>query len=84
MKIINNKNIFAFLITVIIAIFGVLAYYTYLSYTEYASMQTSTKSTEFVKKMDGLLDEIEKERLSSAIYMGTDGETGFDNVERTR
>ena len=84
MKIINNKNIFAFLISVVVAIFGVLAYYTYVSYTEYATMQTSTKSTEFVKKMDKLLDEVEKERFSSAVYMGKDGKTGFDNVEHSR
>ncbi len=84
MKIINNKNIFAFLIAAVVGIFGALAYYTYLSYVKYESAQKSTNSIYFVKKLDTVLDKIAKERLYSAIYMGTEGKTGFDKVKKSR
>ena len=84
MKIINNKNIFTFLITVVIAVLGVFSYYTYISYVEYESTQKSTQSTYFVKEMDSVLDKIAKERLYSAIYMGTEGKSGFDKVKESR
>ncbi len=84
MKIINNKNIFTFLITVVVAVLGVFSYYTYISYVEYESTQKSTQSTYFVKEMDSVLDKIAKERLYSAIYMGTEGKSGFDKVKESR
>ena len=84
MKIINNKNIFILLITAVIAILGALSYYTYNSYIEYDSTHKSTKSTYFVKNLDSVLDKIAKERLDSAIYMGTEGQTGFDKVKESR
>jgi signal transduction histidine kinase/CheY-like chemotaxis protein/Tfp pilus assembly protein PilE len=84
MKIINNKNIFTFLILVVIAVFGIFSYYTYISYTEYATTQKSTKSTSFIKEMDSVLDKIAEERLYSAIYMGTDGKSGYAEVEKAR
>ncbi len=84
MKIINNKNIFILLIVAVMAILGAFSYYAYMSYMKYDSTQKSTKSTYFVKNMDSFLDKIAKERLDSAIYMGTEGKTGFDKVKESR
>ncbi len=84
MKIINNKNIFILLIVSVIAILGAFSYYTYISYVKYESTQKSTKSTRFVKKLDNTLDKIAKERLYSAVYMGTEGKEGFEKVKNAR
>ncbi len=84
MKIINYKNIFNLLIIVIMAVLAFFSYHTYISYTEYESTRNSTQSTYFIEEMDNVLDTIAKERLYSAIYMGTEGKTGFDKVKKAR
>ena len=84
MKIINNKNIFAFLIAAVVGVLGAFSYYTYISYVEYEATQKSAQSTYFAKEMDSVLDKIAKERLYSAIYMGTEGKSGFDKVKESR
>ena len=84
MKIINNRNIFNLLILGVMAVLAFFSYYTYTSYVEYESTRNSTQSTYFVKEMDGLLDTIAKERLYSAIYMGTEGKVGFKKVKEAR
>lgn len=84
MKIINNKNVFTFLIIVVIAVLGLFSYYTYNSYMKYESTQKSTQSISFLKEMEEVLDRIEKERLYSAAYMGTEGKTGFKKVQKAR
>jgi len=84
MKIINNRNIFNLLILGVMVVLAFFSYYTYTSYVEYESTRNSTQSTHFVKRMDGLLDTIAKERLYSAIYMGTEGKSGFKKVKEAR
>ncbi len=84
MKIINNKNIFNLLIVVVMAVLAFFSYYTYTSYVEYESTRNSTQSTYFIEEMDNVLDTIAKERLYSAIYMGTEGQVGFDKVKEAR
>jgi len=84
MKIINNKNIFNLLIVVVMAVLAFFSYYTYTSYVEYESTRNSTQSTYFVSEMDNVLDKIAKERLYSAIYMGTEGKTDFNKVKEAR
>jgi len=84
MKIINNKNVFIFLIVTVMGVLGVFSYYTYTSYMKYETTQKSIHSISFLKEMDGMLDRIEKERLYSAIYMGTEGKSGFKKVKEAR
>ncbi len=84
MNIINNKNIFNLLIIVVMGVLAFFAYHAYTSYVEYESMRTSTQSTHFIEEMDDLIDKIAKERLYSAIYMGTEGKAGFDKVKEAR
>ena len=84
MKIINNRNIFNLLIVVVMALLAFFSYYTYTSYVEYESTRNSTQSTYFIEEIDKLLDTIAKERLYSAVYMGTEGKTGFEKVKKAR
>ena len=84
MKIINNKNVFILLIASVIVILGTFSYYAFISYVEYEATQKSTKSTYFIKTLDSVLDKIAKERLYSAIYMGTGGKKGFEKVKEAR
>jgi len=78
------KNIFNLLIIIVIAALGFFSYHTYISYVEYKSTQTSTQSIHFIEEMNSVLESIAKERLYSAIYMGTEGKTGFDKVKESR
>jgi len=84
MKIINNKNIFNFLIILVTAGLGFLSYHAYVSYVDYDKTSNSTHSAHFIDKMDGILDRVAKERFYSAIYMGTDGDRGFNKVKESR
>ena len=84
MKIINNKNIFNFLILLVTAAVGFLSYHAYISYAEYDKTSNSIHSAHFIDKMDGILDRVAKERFYSAIYMGTDGDRGFNKVKESR
>jgi len=84
MKIINNKNIFSLLIVAVVGVFGALSYYTYISYNDFLDTQKSTKGTHFVQKVDNLLNSIAKERLGSAVYLGTDGKSKYKDVEKLR
>jgi len=84
MKIINNKNIFNLLILGVMSVLAFFSYYTYTSYIAYESTRNSTQSTYFIEDMDNVLDTIAKERLYSAIYMGTDGKVGFKKVKEAR
>ncbi len=84
MKIFNNKNVFILLMVSMMAILGVFSYYASVSYLEYEGTQKSTRSTDFVQTVDGMLDKIAKERLFSAAYMGTDGKEGYKKVKEAR
>jgi len=84
MKIINNKNIFLLLISFVLISFGVLGYKAYNAYTQYESTQKSTQHLQFIEILDTLVDGISTERLASAIYMGTKGKKGFEQLEKFR
>ena len=84
MKIINNKNIFILLILLLTTVLGVLSYNAFTAYVQYGTAQKSTKNADFIKTFDTLIDKITKERLDSAIYMGTEGKVGFDTVKESR
>ena len=84
MKIMNNKSIFVFLILVVAMVLALLSSKSYEAYMIYDKTEKSSVSTDFVKKIDGILDEIEKERLYSAIYLGSNGDKGFYDLEESR
>jgi len=84
MKIFNNKNVFILLMVSMMAILGAFSYYASVSYLEYEGTQKSTRSTDFIQTVDSMLDKIAKERLYSAIYMGSNGKKGYEKVKEAR
>ena len=82
MKIKNSKN--TSLLVIIMAVIGVLLlllYYTYLSYGQYREMKYSSYDISMIKKIDGVLNKIDEEKLCSAIYMGTEAERDLKKVK---
>ncbi len=84
MKIMNNKNIFLLLISIVVVVFAISSYYTYNAYLEYKQIQNNTKSTQFIQRLESILTTLEDERLASAIYMGTKDKTKFVEVQKKR
>ena len=84
MKIMNNKSIFTFLMIVVLFLLAGASYYTFMAYNEYESTQKNTKNTYFIETLDDTLSKIAKERLYSAIYMSTNGTSGFEKVKESR
>ncbi|MEA2048817.1 MAG: ATP-binding protein [Campylobacterota bacterium] len=80
----NNKNVLSFLIVLVLAVSGAFAYYAFESFIEYEASQKSANNTQFIKKIDSTLDKIAKERLYSAIYVGTSGKKGFEKLKEAR
>jgi len=73
MNLLNNKNIFSFLIVIVIAVLGGVSYKTYFSYNDYAKAEKNKKEIRFVELLSQTVDAIAKERLESANYMGSGG-----------
>ena len=84
MNLLNNKNIFSFLILIVIGVLGLFSYQTYVSYTGYEATQKSSKNIRFVELVDQALDSLEEERIQSAIYMGNAGKKGADTLKESR
>ncbi len=84
MKLLNNKNIFSFLILVVLGVLGYFSYQTYLSYNTFETARKSGKEIRFVELVDQTLDSLEDERIQSAIYMGTAGKKGMDTLTKSR
>jgi len=84
MNLLNNKNIFSFLIVIIIGVVGISSYQTYLSYMAYESTQKSNKSVHFVELIEQVLDSMEQERIESAVYMGNAGKKSEDALKKSR
>ena len=80
----NNKSIFTFLMIVVLFLLGGASYYTFMAYNEYESTQKNTKNTYFIETLDNTLSKIAQERLYSAIYMSTNGTSGFEKVKESR
>jgi len=84
MKFLNSKNIFSFLIVVVIAILGVASYYTYLSYNGYMQAEEGKKSIQFVDLTEQAVDALMQERIDSAIFMGSGGKRQVDEIAKSR
>jgi signal transduction histidine kinase/CheY-like chemotaxis protein len=84
MKIMNNKNIFLLLISIVVLVFVMASYYTYNAYVEYKQVQNNTKSTQFIQKIEYILTAIEDERLISAKYMGNKDSIKVKTIQNKR
>jgi len=84
MNLLNNKNIFSFLILIVVAVLGLFSYQTYESYTQYGVTQQSVKNTRFVEMVDRVLEGLQEERIESADYMGSIGKRGVEKLKESR
>ncbi|MCF6207409.1 MAG: ATP-binding protein, partial [Sulfurovum sp.] len=84
MNMLNNKNIFSFLILIVVAVMGYFSYQTYMSFRVYEAAQQSHKNIRFVELIDQALDSLEDERIQSAIFMGKGGKRGSENLQQSR
>ena len=84
MNLLNNKNIFSFLIVIVLGVLGLFSYETYTSYLSYQSTQQSHKNIRFVELIDQTLNGLEGERIYSAVYMGNAGKKGAESLLENR
>ena len=84
MNLLNNKNIFSFLIVLVLAGLGGISYQTYFSYNDYRKAEESKKGIHFVELLSQSIDAIAKERLDSANYMGSGGAVADSELKASR
>ena len=84
MNVLNNKNVFSFLIVIVVAVLGLFSYQTYTTYHVYEATQESNKNIRFVELLDQTLNSLEGERIQSAVYMGNAGKKGADLLKESR
>ncbi|BAF72789.1 ATP-binding protein [Sulfurovum sp. NBC37-1] len=84
MNLLNNKNIFSFLIVLILAGLGGVSYQTYFSYNDYRKAEESKKEVRFVELLSQTIDALAKERLDSASYMGSGGTAADSELKASR
>jgi len=71
MRIKNSKTISSLFILVVVGLIAILLYYTSLSYDKQREKEDSFESVLLINKIDNLFSKIDRERVYSAIYMGT-------------
>ena len=72
MKIKNGKSIsFLFVILVVISIAFVLFYYLLIYYKGYIDKRESLNNIKLIEKIDLVIERIDKEKLYSAVYLGS-------------
>jgi len=84
MNLLNNKNIFSFLIVLVIVVLGTVSYNTYLTYNSYMQAEESKKNIHFVDLTEQVIDALSHERIESAIYMGSGGSDRADVLKESR
>ncbi len=84
MNLLNNKNIFSFLIVLVVVVLGTVSYNTYLTYNNYMQAEESKKNIRFVDLTEQLIDALSHERTESAVYMGSGGSDRADALKESR
>ncbi len=84
MNLLNNKNIFSFLIVLVIIGLGGISYQTYFAYNDYRKAEESKKEIRFIELLSQTVDALAKERLDSANYMGSGGTLADTDLKVSR
>jgi signal transduction histidine kinase/CheY-like chemotaxis protein len=84
MKFISNKSIFFLLFLVVFSAFAFSSYYTYMRYLEYTGSQNNTKQIKFLTKVDTLMDALDDEVYSSALYLGKSSDQRIEALRKKR
>ena len=80
----NSKNIFSFLILLVLIGMGAISYETYHAYQDYTKTDESKKESHFVTLLSQTINAISDERLTSANYMGSGGTAGGSELKSSR
>jgi len=82
MRIRNGKSIsFILMIIIVVAIMFTLFYHAFTSCQNYRDRRKSIENIAIINKLDLLLDKIDNERVSSAIYMGTKNKRDLEKLK---
>ena len=84
MNIKNNRSSSLLLIVVAVMAFFTLLYYSYLSYSKYKAHQQMMEHSVLIDRIDTLLENINKERSASAVYMGTNQKSDLEKLKKYR
>jgi len=84
MRLLSNKNISLFLIFITAVILSFLASHTYEVYKEYQKIERDIYNRELFNILNTILDSVEEERLSSAIYMGRKDSISLHQLKESR
>jgi len=79
-----KKTILYILIILITALSGYFIYKSFLAYKGYQIVQKSEKYIIFVENLNTILQQIEQEHSSSAMYLGYQGKIDFTDLETIR
>ena len=80
----NSKNIFSFLILLVLIGLGAISYETYHAYQDYTKADEGKKESQFVTLLSQTINAIGDERLASANYMGSGGAAGGSELKSNR
>ena len=84
MRWLNNKNIFSFLMLLVLVVLGMISYQTYGAFQKYQTAVESRKDIHFVDLLDETISAISKERIASANFMGNHGKKGKTTLDASR
>jgi len=84
MNLLNNKNIFSFLIVIVLAVVGYFSYQSYIAYDSYEQAQQSRQNIRFAELIDQAQESLGAERTESAIFMGSGGKEGEQTLQSSR
>ncbi len=84
MRIKNSKTISSIFILVVVGLIVILLHYTTLSYEQQREKEDSFESVILINKIDNLFSKIDRERVFSAIYMGSKNRDDLGVVKSVR
>ncbi len=83
----NNRNRILFFISlmlIVISIIITIFYYVTISYSRYIKNEKSIQRVEFIYKLNYLIDNMEKEKLYSALYLAKNDKNNLDKIIKYR
>lgn len=69
----RSKTIFIFLLVPLLGIIGGLSYLSYRAYTDFSSSRKATTYLDEIHRIDSTISALQKEEITSALYLGSKG-----------
>jgi len=84
MKRLSSKNIFSFLMLLVLIALGTISYQTYGVFGKYQQAVTHKTQFHFVTLVDETIKSLSQERMASANFMGSHGKEGKEALDEIR